>query len=247
LGENPTSYGPPSISPDGTTVAFDQSGIPYLFDWTNGVQSFDYSSFGFPELEEPVMTHPSWSPDSNQLAWIVAGIKNGEWQHGIGLFDLRDRNSQFLFPYEVEGFDGGRSIIYWNPNQEHIAVWNHGRDLLWIFSTSGTVELKGEAHSLYSIQGSPWNASGEWLVSTINDQELGKYGAYVISADGKESYKIGETVVVLWSPDGNWLILSNSHWRSPGEKWLIETGSWESQKLALPDDAYIIDWVEFRE
>ncbi|MCP4428696.1 MAG: hypothetical protein GY803_29775, partial [Chloroflexi bacterium] len=247
LGENPTSYGPPSIAPNGQTVAFDQAGIPWLFNWNNSFQPFDIASFDFPELETPFLTHPSWSNNSTRLTWTVAGTIKDEWQSGIGIFDLQNQTSQFLSSYEVEGFDGGRSVVYWNPNSESFAVWNHGKDILWIFEIDGTERLFGDNHSLHYVNNSPWNANGEWLVYTVYDSELEAPVAFVTSANGTETHEVGVARNILWSPDGKWLVLGNSRHLSPGEKWLVEVGAWEQKQLNLPEESYILDWIAIAE
>ena len=243
LGAEPTSRGHSSVSSSGDILAFDQAGAPWLYWWDQGACPFETRDYGFPELADPIISHPAWSPDGSQLAWMVAGILDGDWQHGVGLFDMENRTSRFLYPLEVEGFDGGRSLVYWTPDQKHLALWNHGRDLLWIMAIDGTVKFYGPSHSLHEVRTFPWNSAGQWLVYTVWDRELGRPNVFVTSFDGTETHQVGSGHNVAWSPDGQWMVLGNSHWRIPGDKWLIRVGTWERRRLDLPEEASIVDWI----
>ncbi len=233
LGSTPTEYYPFAASPDGRMITFDQGGNPWLYEWEIGVRPFDIAHYRFPQLAEMYFSNPAWSSSGNQLAWVVAGMLDGEWQHGIGIFDLKNRTSRFLYPYEVEGFDGGRSYIEWNSGEEYIAVSNFGKELLWILSVSGTEKYFFE-HATNPV----WSPDGRWLAYVSQSQKV-----IVVSPKDKETQELGKGTNIKWSPNGLWLILGNSHWERQSGNWITEVGVWTPQRLDLPQDAFVLDWL----
>jgi WD40 repeat protein len=154
---------------------------------------------------------------------------NGEWQHGIGIFNLQAHSSQFLLPYEIEGFDGGRSYIVWSSDEEHLAVWNFGKDLLWVLSVDGT-----EKHFAEPAGHPVWSPNGKWLAYT------GQTGTVkVYSPKDHLTKELGNGTPIRWSPDSQRLIFGTNG-RS---MQMVEVSGWSTQRLDLPKDATVLEWL----
>jgi hypothetical protein len=234
MGTEPTAIGPFAASPDGMSIAYDRSGNPWIYEWGFGAEPFDTTGYGFTMSDGVLVSHPAWSPSSKQLAWVVSSPIEAEQQQGIGrigIFNLQKRTLKWLYPYEVEGFDGGRSEVYWSPDEKYLALHNFGKDLLWILAIDGASE-----RFIQSASTAVWNPKGKWL-AYVADGEV-----WVTSADGTETFELGAGVNHVWSPDGEWLTFGNDMWRSRYGNWIVRVDSWEKQRLDLPKDAYILDW-----
>jgi hypothetical protein len=229
LAAEPSEYYPFAASPDGGMLAFDQGGVPWLYHEGIGARMFDAAQYGFPKLTEAFFSNPAWSPNGHQLAWVVAGKMGNKWQHGVGVFNFQDHTSQFLFPYEIEGFDGGRSYIVWSTDNKRFAVWNFGEDLMWVLSADGTDTYFEEP------AGNPiWSPNGQWLAYA------GRSGTTkVYSPQDQRTKEIGNGIPLEWSPNSHRLI-SNSN---DQDFQLVDLDTWNLKRLDLPQDATVLDWI----
>jgi Tol biopolymer transport system component len=229
IGTEPTERYPFAASPDGKAVAFDQDGAPWLYQWDKGPKPFDLTVYAFPKLTDGFFSNPSWSPSGNQLAWVIAGKMDGEWQYGIGVFNLRTHSSQFLFPYEIEGFDGGRSYIVWSLDEEHVAVWNFGKDLLWVLSVDGTEK------NFVEPAGNPvWSPNGKWLAYAGQNEIVEVY-----SPKGQITKEIGNGTPIKWSPDSQQLMFATN---DRGMQ-MVDVSTWKAQRIDLPKNATVLEWL----
>jgi Tol biopolymer transport system component len=254
-------------SPDGQTIAFGQSGEPWLYSPAQGSKMLSMQKYSFPEIEDAFISHPSWSPSGRYLAWIIRGKLSGEDQQGIGVFDFQTKTSQFLYPYQVEGHDGGRSWIFWNPDEKSIILDNYSLDLMWNVSIDGTKST--------SIKFIPrWNPDGNLFAYLEFDRHLEKASIVIsnnISGDMNKVFLPLELGLVrwltdskvnwgddnvlfwdsegrnlLWSLDGKSLIVtignSSSRWN-----WIVDIESRQLYRLDLPEDAEIQGFLNIEE
>jgi Tol biopolymer transport system component len=240
LGNEPTSIGPFAPSPDGLAVAYDQAGVPWIYEWDVGARPFDVAGYGFPELDDALISHPAWSHSGERLAWIVGSDINGEWLGGVGLFDLKEQTSQFLYPYDVEGFDGGRSLLYWSPDEKHLVIDNFGKELWWMLAVDGTEEFFSEE---WSTCKPTWSPDGRWLACWLEDSEPGQWKIWVMSTDGVKEHQIGAGTSLVWSPSGEQMIVGENIPHKSYDYWLVDLSTWQRQRLDLPQDAVVLEWL----
>ena len=96
-----------------------------------------------------------------------------------------------------------------------------------------------------------WSPDGKWLAFDAWAQDPDEAGVWVVRADGQQEagdqslfteYYLGGSHPV-WISDGGWLAFNRA---LPGEgpsSWAAQTGVWGLIRLALPSDAYIVDWI----
>ena len=113
-------YGSPAASPTGQSIAYDIEGEPRLYEWGKQNIRFDVTAYDFPIMSEAIFTDPSWSNSGEKLAWTVSGKLDGGKQQGIAVFDLRQKTSAFLFPYDVIDYEGSRPEIVWSGDDNFI-------------------------------------------------------------------------------------------------------------------------------
>lgn len=76
----------------------------------------------------------------------------------MGVFDLETKASLFLGPFDVEGYDGGRSFVEWSPDEKYLTINNFGKEFIWVAAIDGSYT--------YFIEGGEnpsWNPVAEWL------------------------------------------------------------------------------------
>ena len=88
-----------------------------------------------------------------------------------------------------------------------------------------------------------WSADSQWLAYFAqSDAPLG--GLWVVRPDGKQKHALEDIRVIewAWSPRGHQLIVSQIDGQET-VAWLINVDSWHRQRVSLPVDARIFDWV----
>ena len=230
IGSEPTEYYSFAASPDGKAIAFDQGGVPWLYHEKKGATPLDLAGYGFPKLTEAFFSNPAWSPGGHQLAWVIAGKLGNEERQGIGVFNLQDRSSRFLFPYEVEGFDGGRSYIVWSSDEKHFAVWNFGKDLMWVLAVNEIGPRLTE-----SASNPVWSPNGKLLVYTGQNRNL-----KIFSPKDQSTKPIGNGTPIKWNPNSQQLIfVTNDH-----SVQLLDVNQRNVQHLDLPRGATVLEWLQ---
>jgi len=96
-----------------------------------------------------------------------------------------------------------------------------------------------------------WSPDGQWLAFTAWAQDPDEAGVWVVRADreqGKEyqslftEYHLGGSHPV-WISNGRWLAFNRALQDGGTSSWATQVGTWGLIRLALPPDAYIVDWI----
>jgi hypothetical protein len=230
LADEISSIGPSVPSPNGQAVAFDIRCNPWIYSLEKGTEEFNVEAFGYYPERDVCISHPAWSPSGRYLAWIMSTDEQSKFGSGIGnigIFDLTNRTAIILQDYLVEGFDGGRSWLFWSPDEDYIVLDNFGWNLL------GVIPIDGSETNIIEPAGDPaWSPTSQWLAYRADGK------IWVLLPKDRKSFPVGKGYDSFWSPDGNWLIFSDND-----GSLITQTGVWELKQIDLPKGANIVDWL----
>jgi hypothetical protein len=243
LLSNDEGWGRPDNSPNGRTIAFDKLGMPWLYHWETGATPFDWKAYKFPASEIGSMADPSWSPSGNLLAWTVDGVVEGETQFGIGIFDMRERTSRFLYPYDTREFEGSRTDIAWSSDENYISITRHAGDIFFVLSVDGT------SHYKQLVEGNDWSPIDPWYSQLNRSDENGPWELRIETPGGGLVHKqeipsiSGKEIYDYWSSEGKYLVIAYYNYGEPGDILLaLETASWKLSQVDLPEDSSFAFW-----
>lgn len=187
------SISPPSLSPDGQSIAYDKSGEPWLY-WVNAEETQALSLEEF-RLAFDKATYPAWSPDGSRLAWKVYG----GGQSGVAVMDMSLGTAQLLHLYTLVGGSEIWAELAWSPDGRWLAVVNQAelpneRSSLWVLRADG-----GEEHYLGGLASAPvFSPDSQSLVFTQLPDEAGAFDAAQVM-----QVRVGEwTAAALDLPGG---------------------------------------------
>ena len=197
--------GNPSWSPDGEKIAFeryvDGSPFPYLHVMDADGSNLRQVMFG----PENWSQEPAWSPNGEQIAF-----------HKYTTKEIRNNPVSEIFVIDADGtdlrqltntqlpFDGTNSSPTWSPGGEQVAYgsskWFED-DAIVILDADGTDTRQVVAHK--GIYPSPnWSPDGKKIA--FIDYRDGKFGIYVMNADGSDITQLTFNdwdLAPSWSPD----------------------------------------------
>jgi len=127
------SYTAPAILSDGSTIAYEKSGVPMLYETGIGSRSFDPTLYGYQPSAEAVFTSPSFSSFGQWLTWWVSeNNSQSDKRFSLVLFDLNANTSTILHSYvPLSGTLGWLPNPLWNGNKDWIAYQTRGEVTAW--------------------------------------------------------------------------------------------------------------------
>lgn len=147
---DPDRGGPRALSPDGSAIAYGGYDAPgAIYRWDSGVEPFDPTEYGVPATK---IIQPGWSPDGQDLAWLVAGDLEGDggYKTGLAVFDLAGKTGSLMHVFEPVGGGTFPLDVAWSPRGDWIA-----------FVTFGEPPASGRAPNLWVVHP---DGSGETYV-----------------------------------------------------------------------------------
>jgi len=221
----------PSVSPNGKFAAFEKRGEPWLYEWGKSALPFDTNLYNLEQSDNTYFLSPTWSPDSNLLAWIKVQKTQDSEQREIIIFDLRNDTYTNLSPCNDENnltcglfeFEGEPKIA-WSGDGSYLSLINYSLDFFGIYSLDGIQERVFD----HLFSDFDWNPTNSWYARIEKTKIC--YEVFVESSDGEESHQAGCGKEIKWSPDGSQLIF--------GEKelgwWLLDLKTWIVNQIDLP-------------
>ncbi len=157
------SYTAPALISDGRTIAYEQRGVPMLYEIGKGSRPFDPTLYGYPPGADAIFTSPSFSAFGRWLTWWVSeDSSKPDQQFSLVLFDLSTNTSIRLHTYRPPaGTSGWLPSPVWNGDEGWIAYQTRGEvtsSELWISHPDGS-----EAHRLGFVTNPVWDPDLERL------------------------------------------------------------------------------------
>jgi hypothetical protein len=181
LDETEAPLGLPALSPDGSTIAYDHAGKPWLYRWETGPEAFNVAEYGLAaDPERYWLTSPAWSPNGAYLAYMVSGDLDGSGkpQSGVALFDLQARTYRLVRPFEPAGTEGALHAPIWSPDGNWLAVFENSLDQpgVWVIHPDGSGTLRAYApakvRGVLGLQ-AYWSRDGQRLLVSDPNAEGG--------------------------------------------------------------------------
>lgn len=95
---------PPAPGPDGQTIAYSRGhegrAQPFFYERGVGETALDLVAYGLAWVNRS--WEPAWSPDGRQLAWSVAGAREGVYYAAEVLLDLEAKEHRLLHTYRPQ-------------------------------------------------------------------------------------------------------------------------------------------------
>jgi len=132
LAEVP-SYTSPALLSDGSMIAYEQSGVPMLYEIGKGSLPFDPTLYGYRPSPEAVFTSPSFSSFGRWLTWWVSeNSSQPDKRFSLVLFDLNANTSTILHSYApLSGTEGWLASPVWSPSGQWVAFQTRSETTLW--------------------------------------------------------------------------------------------------------------------
>jgi len=134
----------PAILSDGRMIAYEQSGVPMLYEIGKGSRPFDPTLYGYQPSAEAVFTGPSFSSFGRWLTWWVSeNSSQSDKRFSLVLFDLNAITSTILHSYApLSGTSGWLPNPVWNGNENWIAFQTRNETTpwdLWVMHQGGGI------------------------------------------------------------------------------------------------------------
>jgi WD40 repeat protein len=227
-----------ALSPDGSVLAF-SSDRPYILPVGGVATPLNYNDFALPPIADLHIQNPSWSPDSNRIAWNILGTLDGKAYHGLVVFHLQTSEG-ILCPLPQPCAEG-LAWPSWNPVGDQIAVGNCGLGLT-VISSDG--EVLFERPRAFDHE---WSPDGQYLsvlspdgtvelvtlsgttFSTIQTPLGSPHGFYPLRS--------------AWSPASDALLIYNGTGTTSQPVFLFTMGDRTLRRVDLPTIVSILGWA----
>ena len=221
----------PSISPDGSKIAFlsERDGATDIFvvgaDGTGEIRLTRT-----PEEE----SQPGWSSDGKRL-WFTTFADGTSHIYSIGP-DGKDRKLLGTVPGRALRLSrDGRTILYWT------GTWTSMKMFASNLDGSGEKQLTEGSGVVW---GARWSPDGKQIAFGDKDAK-GNLHVFVIAADGSgrrqvtglENADLREQMPA-WSPDGARLAVQAGSKGEPAHIWIVDVATGQGRKLAAHAEAY---------
>ena len=195
----------PALSPDGTWLAFVAQRRGLVQSTTVMVSALDGTGASRLTQDEEFNTHPAWSPEGEEIAFIADGKLTVMRADGTGRRVLAPL-VEVVNAAPVWSPDGGRIAFVGEPQDaEHRVVY--------MVRTVGT-----ELTNLGPTASVPaWSPDGS-RIAFLMPEDDGNVGLYTLDSDGVDLKHIWPLDVasiwadnLSWSPDGSAILFASSH------------------------------------
>lgn len=230
-----TNGGLPSVSPDGSHVAFvsDRVGVDDLFvigaDGTGELQLTHT-----PEFESPA----GWTADGKQILFSVFARDESH----LYAIDLDGKNQQEIgrVPGRVQAISPDRKRLV-----AMIGTWTAMRLKVSALDGSSAKPITDGSSIAWN---SHWSPDGKRIAFTGRDDPKSEIAVFVMNADGSDRRQVthvppeeGGAQWPVWSPDGRRLAIqvSSRLEKNSAHVWLVDVAKDTAQKLAAHDQPYL--------
>lgn len=186
----------PSVSPDGTKIAFQQDGDLV-------VMNADGSSPRRLTSAKEREGCPRWSPDGKMIVYCVERGGSSE----LYTIDTETGQSLQLTDSAYTAYVGA-----WEPNGERIAFVDAEGHQIYLVSARGGSPVRVTADRMVKDYGLTWSRDGRWIVyGAASGDENTPDGLYAIHPDGTGAQLLFKSEIPWnpsFSPDGVWVAFS---------------------------------------
>jgi TolB protein len=196
------------------------------------------------------ISHPTWSPNGREIAFIHAAGEHGSKPYQIAVMDQRGKNFRILTEGHVRNYHPT-----WSPDGKKIA-YIHAREYesgaplaLFVMNRDGSEKTQITPYGYYNYP--DWSPDGAYfaLISA-------PFGIYTMRSDGTELTQLTSGVgdfYPAWSPDGEYIAFNSDRAGPEGnlEIYLMRRDGTEIRRLTdhpgkdrhpnwSPDGKYIL-------
>lgn len=203
--DNENNAGNFAASPDGQLIAYGAGETAFLYNWDTGVEIFNPREYGMDSPKGQSITSPSWSWNTEQLAWVVNGFFSDGNTQGIGIFNLTDKTFQILHPYKALGIDVTPPGAVWSPDGEWLAFTtideDPARSGVWLINLLNPQQEFFMGTSSSNPVFGPWNNEGKILTYFRFDESRGESRTWIFDlASGEQQLSPlpAEAQVIAW-------------------------------------------------
>jgi hypothetical protein len=201
------SYTAPALISDGRMIAYEQSGMPMLYEIGKGSRPFDPTLYGYQPSAEAVFTSPSFSPFGLWLTWWVSENSSQlDKQFSLVLFDLNANTSTTLHSYTpLAGTSGWFPNPVWSPSGQWVAFQTRSETTpwdLWVMHQGGGIGQR------FGLASNPvWSPDSQYLAYLQNQPRTSDLPS-ILSIIDVPSWNVQPTNLPAGSIPLGWTLLA---------------------------------------